>query len=141
MPQVKGEKILPYAPEKIFGVVMDIENYPKVLSFIRNVEIVQRNNTETIARVFVGFKPLEFSYMCKITSIPFSHISITATDGPFKHLKANWNFEEIGENKTKVSYELNSQFKSRMMEVTGGMIFAQQLHQSIKAFEDVLRKS
>lgn len=141
MPQVTGQKVLPYPAKKIFNVVIDIETYPSVLNFIRSISILEKKKSFIKALVKVGFAPLDFSYDCDITYEEYSKIDIKSINGPFEYLEASWRFKEITNHETQVDYSLNSKFKSRFMEMTGGLIFAQQLHQSIDAFEATLRKS
>ena len=60
--------------------------------------------------------------------------------GPFKKLNALWQFKALSEERTEITYFLDSQFKNPLMEMTAGAIFASQLNQSISAFESYLRK-
>ena len=141
MPKINGQKIVPHSAEKIFNVVIDVKNYPNVLPFIQKINILSKNENKITARVFVGFSQLRFSYECEIISEPFKSIIITSNKSPFKHLKAEWFFEELESDLTQVHYKLNSEFRSYLMEATGGYIFAQQLQRSILAFELELCKS
>ncbi len=140
MPKLSTKKIVPYQNQQIFEVMLDIEKYPEVLHFIKEININEKSENQILASVKVGIDALSFSYDCKIKSKPNSKIEIIATTGPFEHLYAVWEFKEITENKTEVSCFLDSKFKSQTMELFGGKIFAYKFQQAIEVFESYLKR-
>lgn len=141
MPKINGKKILPYNAEKIFNVVIDIENYANVLPFVQKIDVLEKTDDKISARVYVGVSQFRFSYDCDIKFESYKSIIISSYTKPFKYLRAAWSFEKLDPENTQVHYKLDSEFKSPLMEATGGYVFAQQLQRSIRAFEAELRKS
>jgi len=141
MPELSSSRVVHYPPEKIFCAVMDIGSYPQVLSYVRGVEVLRQEGNVTDARVQVGLRLLNFSYDCRITSTPFERIDIKLLSGPFKKLDASWQFKAQGENATLVTYSLDARFSNPMMEMTAGALFASQIHHSIIAFEERLKRA
>ena len=141
MPCLRNSKILPYSANAMYRTVADVEAYPDVLRYIQSLTIMRQTENVLSTLVKVGIGKLAFSYECDITLIPEQQINIVGTSGPFKHLTAQWVFTPIDEYHCRVDYNLDSQFRSPLMEKTAGLIFAQQLNYSIAAFEARLRVS
>lgn len=120
---------------------MDIESYPQVLHFIRRMEVLERGMGYIIARVSVGLPGLTFSYDCRIEYEDNRSIRVKLISGPFKRMDALWEFEAVAPDATKVTYSLDAQFHNLLLEKTAGAIFASQLHHSIRAFEERLKRS
>ncbi len=139
MPQVKNSKIVSFPIETIYKTVIDIEGYPKILSFIQDLKILEKSENELKARVSVGLPFFQFSYDCKVTFLENEFVKIDMISGPFKKLHAEWVFERTTDiNKTKINYYLDSEFKNPLIEAASGVIFASQLNHSIKAFEEAI---
>lgn len=140
MPKYTATRIVPYNQERIFHTMMDVESYPRILPFIKSLKIEEKAKTHLSARVSVGIGPLAFSYRCKITPTPCKQIEVEMISGPFKRLHAIWRFSALSENETEVSYYLDSEFHSRVMEMAGGKIFAHQFQHAIQVFETHLKR-
>lgn len=141
MPKVTNSKVVDYPATKLYRAVIDIESYPRLLSFIQNVQILEKSDTSMKARVFVGLPVLTFSYDCLIDHKEPEYVKVSLISGPFKKLQAEWVFEPRDDNSCIIHYSLDSEFKNPIMEMTAGAIFANQLNQSIKAFSDALKRS
>lgn len=135
MPEVSSSRIVDYSAEKIFHAVMDIGSYPQTLSYIRSVKVLRIKDNITDACVQVGLPLLNFSYDCRITSMPFTRIDVKLLSGPFRKLDASWQFKALSETQTQVTYALDALFANPIMEMTAGALFASQIHHSISAFE------
>lgn len=140
MPKHEAMHIVSFGQKRIFDAMMDVEKYPDVLPFIKSLKIRDRSPTTVTARVAVGVGPLSFSYTCVITPMPYDAIEVNGTSGPFKKLYAKWRFHKISENETEVTCFLDSEFRSRVMELAGGQIFAHQFQHAIDVFEDHMKR-
>lgn len=141
MPSIHSSKIISCSAEAMYQVVADVERYPEMLNYIKSVRILETKGNHVTAEVSVGVGLIQFSYECAITLTPPHRIDIVSTKKPFKSLVASWKFTPLDPTSTKVDYALDSRFASALMERTAGMMLAQQLHYSLKAFEARLRKS
>lgn len=141
MPSIHSSKNVSCSADAIYRIVADIEQYPAMLNYIKSVRILAKGENHMTTEVSVGIGLIQFSYECDITLTPPQRIDIVSTKKPFKSLVASWQFMPLSPTSTKVDYALDSQFESCLMERTAGMMLAQQLHYSLKAFESRLRKS
>lgn len=141
MPKISNHRIVPFSADRIYQTVMNIESYPQMLSFVRNIGILEKGIDYIIARVDIGLPVLKFSYTCRIEFIKNKSIQVQLISGPFQRMNADWSFEALGPEQTKVSYALDAQFNNLLMEKTAGVLFASQIHYSIRAFEECLSRS
>ena len=140
MPKASHTRVVPFAAEKVFQAVLDIKAYPRILPFIRSVQIIARSEASLVARVSVGLPLLRFSYDCRIDYTASESIHVTLLSGPFKKLSARWQFTPESADSCRVAYELDSEFSNPIMEKTAGMIFASQIHDSLTRFEASLKR-
>jgi ribosome-associated toxin RatA of RatAB toxin-antitoxin module len=141
MPKISNSKTASFSAEKIFGIVIDVESYPRHLDFIQRIDILEKSDALIKARVFVGLPVLTFSYDCLIEYKEPEYVKVRLISGPFKKLYAEWFFNPLSDDSCEIHYALDSEFKNPIMEMTAGAIFAKQLNQSIKAFLDALKRS
>ncbi len=141
MPKVSNARIVDFSAHRLYAAVVDVASYPRILPFIRAVRILEQTEGVTKAEVSVGLPMLSFSYVCLIHHNEPEEVKVELVSGPFKKLHAHWRFEPISDSQCRVHYALDSEFSNALMEMTAGAIFASQIHHSISAFEDALRRS
>ena len=56
-------------------------------------------------------------------------------DGPVRHLESTWQFRDV-EGGCEVSFEVDFEFKSRLLQGAAGMFFNEAMSRIVKAFED-----
>ena len=111
MANIKGEKTVEIdAPiERCFDIAADIQNAPDWQGSLKDVEVLERDSerraelveTESDAKVKSVKARLRFSYE-KPTRITW-----VQEKGETKSLKGWWNFEDLGEGRTRASYGLD----------------------------------
>jgi len=45
------------------------------------------------------------------------------SDGPFKYMKSNWGFEDIGDDKCKIHFFVDFEFKNAILQKIIGVVF------------------
>ncbi|MFZ4541569.1 MAG: SRPBCC family protein [Rickettsiales bacterium] len=55
-------RILPYSPEQLFALVVDIENYPEFLPWCRGARIVAREEGSFLGELVISFSHLTERY-------------------------------------------------------------------------------
>ncbi|MEA2435619.1 MAG: hypothetical protein QOF65_175 [Thermoleophilaceae bacterium] len=111
MANVTGEKTVEIdAPiERCFEIAADIQNAPEWQGSLKDVEVLERDGdrraelveTESDAKVKTVKARLRFSY-----DEP-TGITWVQEKGDTKSLKGWWNFEDLGEGRTRASYGLD----------------------------------
>ena len=133
-------RILPYTPEQLFGLVGDVDSYPRFVPWITgmrtwNAREVAPGITSLDAEAQVGFAFLTEKFATRVTrDANTRHIKIELLYGPFRHLVSNWRFEPCKEG-TKLLFDIDFAFKSRLLEALLTANFGTAVNRLIECFE------
>lgn len=140
MPSIKDVRIFDLPQAEIYALMMDVENFPSYVPYIRESRIVERRDNLSIAEITVGIRTLHFSYRCEITETPFDRIAIREISGPFKSLRCEILFEALDAKRTRVTYSFVSQFHSRLMNAVADPVFSVQLKSTLRDLDRYIRR-
>ena len=131
--------------ETIFNVIANIENYPKFLPWCVGARIIETRRIPDIifqkAELVIFFKSFRESFLSnvKINRNNWT-INISSNTKPFKSLNGFWMIEEK-ENNCEVSFEIQFEFKSIILEKLIGFVFFKAVKSIVKAFEEQCLKN
>lgn len=140
MPRAEDSRIFDLPKAEIYALLMDVENFPGYVPYIRAARVVEKRGVVTIAEVTVGVPGLHFSYRCEITETPTDKISIRELSGPFEYLRCEMLFEALEAKRTRVTYRFSSRFRSRLMNVVADPVFSVQLKSTLRELERFIRR-
>ena len=108
------EEVVNHSAKKLFDIVIDIESYPEYIPWCSRMVINKRKKNEIYADMYVKYK---FVLAQKFGSyVKFDRnkliIETNYIEGPLKDLKTNWKFEKINNNKSKIIFDVNFEFKN-----------------------------
>ena len=108
------EEVVDHSAKKLFDIVIDIESYPEYIPWCSRMVINKRKKNEIYADMYVKYK---FVLAQKFGSyVKFDRnkliIETNYIEGPLKDLKTNWKFEKINNNKSKIIFDVNFEFKN-----------------------------
>lgn len=134
-------KSLKYSSDQMFALVANIEDYPKFIPWCRSVRITSRTSHEKIgcdelvADMNVSFKIYQESFSSRVTLCPFKkNITVEYINGPFKFLSNKWFFTESCTGCT-VNFNVEFEFKSRIIERVIGVVFQDAMRRVVLSFE------
>ena len=139
MPTHAEKKHLPYAPEQMFELVLDVEKYPEFLPWCVATRIRSRESGEDgdtiVADMVIGYKMFRERFTSKvILNRPGLRIDVAYSEGPFKYLNNHWVFEKDGEG-TIVDFYVDFEFRSRILQKLIGSVFNEAVKIMVYAFE------
>ena len=117
MTKVSFDRVLPFAADKLFEMVADVEKYPDYIPWITYMRVSNRTAlsegvTRFDAEAGVGFKFLSERFSTRVTrDANHRTISIILLRGPFKRLNCEWKFEEAGKG-CRASLHMDFEFKN-----------------------------
>jgi coenzyme Q-binding protein COQ10 len=90
-------KILPYTPEQLYALVVDVEKYPEFIPWCRAARIVSREKDSFLGELIVSFSHLTERYTSRVVPVAPSdtnegRIDVSLVSGPFHHLNNHWRF-------------------------------------------------
>ncbi len=116
--------------------------YPQFVPWITAMRIWNArtlpDGTETVdAEAGVGFSFLKERFSTRVRRDPAQRqIEVSLLSGPFKRLANRWQFFEADDGQTRVEFDIDFQFKSRLLETLLSANFAHAVERLMTCFED-----
>lgn len=131
-------QILPYTPEQLFGLVLDIEKYPEFIPWCRAARIVSREKDSFLGELIISFSHLTERYTSRVTPIAPSasnegRIDVALVSGPFHHLNNHWRFVPHADG-CEIHLDLDFKFKSKLLDTLIGGLFSRACEKMVGAF-------
>ena len=133
-------KHLPYTPDQLFALVGDVMAYPDFVPWITsmrtwNARTLEPNVDSLDAEAGVGFSFLKERFSTRVRRDAANRqIDVGLLSGPFRRLANRWQFFEDGEG-TRVEFDIDFQFKSRLLEALLSANFAHAVDRLMSCFE------
>lgn len=133
-------RIIHYTPEQVFTLVGDVGAYPQFVPWLTSIRTWNAREaapgvTQLDAEAQVGFAFLKERFATRVTrDANTRHIRIELLYGPFRHLISNWRFEP-DPNGTKLLFDIDFAFKSRLLEALLTANFSTAVNRLIACFE------
>ncbi|WP_458790557.1 type II toxin-antitoxin system RatA family toxin [Yoonia sp. MH D7] len=132
-------KFLPYTADQMYDLVSDVANYPKFLPWtaaarVRS-EIQNDDHVEMLADLVISFKVFRETFGSRVLLWPaLKKIDTSYLDGPFKFLESTWVFRDV-EAGCEVSFEVDFEFKNRLLQGAAGLFFNEAMQRIVQSFE------
>jgi len=123
MTAIDRSALLPYAAEKLYDLVADIEAYPQFLAGCAGSEILSRDDTTVTARLSLARAGLSQSFVTRNIMTPHEQIELTLVDGPFEQFEGRWHFKSLAPDACKVSLSLVFELRSGLIGAAAGRLF------------------
>ncbi len=134
MPQHSETRLLPYSAAQMYDLVVDVARYAEFLPWVNAVRVRTNNEAEMLADLIVGFKGIRETFTSRVLKKRASAVEVDYIDGPLKHLKNRWSFEDRPEGGCTVGFSVDFAFKSRVFEAIAGQVFERALKKMTDAF-------
>ena len=133
-------KVLPYTPDQLFALVGDVDAYPDFVPWITsmrtwNARALGKGVEALDAEAGVGFSFLKERFSTRVRRDQAGRqIDVDLLSGPFKRLANRWQFYE-DEGGTRVEFDIDFQFKSRLLEALLAANFSHAVDRLMECFE------
>ncbi|MEW5684206.1 MAG: SRPBCC family protein [Pseudomonadota bacterium] len=134
-------RVLPYTPDQLFALVGDVESYPQFVPWITSMrtwnkrEITEAANSLD-AEAGVGFSFLKERFATRVRRDAANRqIDVNLLSGPFRRLTNRWRFIEDPAG-TRIEFDIDFQFKSRLLEGLLSANFHHAVERLMGCFED-----
>ena len=134
-------KHLPYTPDQLFALVGDVMAYPEFVPWITamrtwNARTVEEGVEALDAEAGVGFSFLKERFSTRVRrDAPNHRIEVNLLSGPFRRLANRWQFADAGADGTRVEFDIDFQFKSRLLETLLTANFSHAVDRLMTCFE------
>ena len=134
MPTHAERRFLPYAPEKLYALVADVQRYPEFLPWCAACRVTSRRDNVITADLVIGFKLVRERFASRVTLSPEDRIDVEYTSGPLRYLNNHWVFEPA-EGGCVLDFYIDFEFKSRLFQRLAGVVFNEAVRRMVGAFE------
>ena len=140
MPTQSEKKILPYSAAQMYALASDVLAYPKFLPWISAARIRSRKDMGDYelleADLVISFKVFRerFGSTVKLSKANQT-IEMEYLDGPFKYLHSSWGFTDQSDDGCEVSFYVDFEFKSAILQKLIGLVFNEAIRRTMRAFE------
>jgi coenzyme Q-binding protein COQ10 len=134
-------KLLPYTPDQLFKLVGDVTQYPDFVPWINamrtwNARTLSEGVDAVDAEAGVGFSFLKERFSTRVRRDALNRqIDVTLISGPFKKLNNRWRFLDAGHGCTRVEFDIDFAFKSRLLEALLTANFSHAVDKLMTCFE------
>lgn len=134
MAKIYYQKSKPFTPEQMFNLVNDVASYPEFIPDCSDAGIIKREESVITAYLEVeklGFKK-KFSTRNEL-SYP-NEIQLSLLNGPFKSLEGKWQFRQLDDTFTEITFTLDFEFNNKLLDLTFSAIFKDIIANMVEAF-------
>ncbi len=134
MARVEKSVLVAHPPERMFGLVDRVEDYPKFLPWCGGTELKARDDTLTVATIHIAYMGIRQSFTTQNTKVAPQEMRIKLLDGPFSELEGDWTFLPLGDDACKIEFRLQYAFSSHILEKLLAPVFGHITNTFVDAF-------
>ena len=123
MAVVEKSVLIEHTAAEMFKLVDDVEHYPAFLPWCGGVDVLERTDTLTVARLHINYQGIKASFATENQKEFPSSMSLRLREGPFQNLDGHWRFIPLGETACKVEFRLHYEFSNKVLEKVVGPVF------------------
>ena len=140
MPQFQTTRHVRHAPDKMFALVADVEQYPQFLPLCEALSVRSKRERDGLtvlaADMSVGYKAIRETFTSQVVLKPAENvIDVKYMDGPFRYLTNQWKFVPTEDGGTDIQFFIDYEFKSRILGAMMGAMFDRAFRMFSEAFE------
>ncbi len=128
-------RIIPCSAATMFDVVMDIDAYPSFLPWVAGSRVLSRKDAELTAELIADLAGSRHSFKTIDRFITNKLVEIRLLEGPFRFLESIWTFEPLDEQRCRVHFSIEFEFRSMMVDLVASPIFSTACKSMVQAFE------
>lgn len=136
MPTHAEKRSLPYTPEQMYNLVLDVERYPEFLPWCQQCKIISQKNNVMLANLVVGYKVFREWFTSRVTFEKPNSIRVEYINGPLRYLSNTWGFSETPEGGCLVDFYVDFEFKNPIFQKLMGVFFNEIVRRMVGAFEE-----
>jgi len=119
----------------MFDIVLDIEAYPLFLPWVAGARILSRQQGELSAELVADLAGSRHSFQTVDRYVTNKLIEVRLLEGPFRFLESLWTFDPLDDERCKVHFSIEFEFRSMMLDMVASPIFATACKSMVQSFE------
>lgn len=135
MPRIRLQETVPFTPQQMYDLIVDMERYPEFLPWCVNGRKFHEEASHFHAEMTISFKGVREKFQTLDRLDPPHRVHITLISGPFTHLESEWAFTATGPG-CRIDFFIDFHFKSALMNLTLGPVFSHAARQMVGSFRN-----
>lgn len=136
MPTHAERRPVPYSPEQIFDLIVDVERYPEFLPWCVAARIRQRGEGHNfVADLVIGYKMFRERFTSRVGADRPYRVDVTYSEGPFSYLNNHWVLEPLEDGGCVIDFYVDFEFRSRALQKVVRRLFNEAVQRMVNAFE------
>jgi len=120
----------------MFALVADIESYSEFLPWCLDCRIIEQHGGKILASLTIGYKIFRETFTSEVVLDKKGlAIDVRYIRGPFKYLNNHWKFRAVSKDKCEVSFNIDFEFRTPLLQKVMGLFFNEAVRRMIQAFE------
>jgi ribosome-associated toxin RatA of RatAB toxin-antitoxin module len=137
---VSRSALVTYSAIQMYALVEDVVAYPDFLPWCIGAKLHFKDAEIIEASLEMQRGGVRKSFTTRNSLQPGIAMGIALVGGPFRHLAGDWQFEQLGEDGSKVSLQMEFEFESRMTDALFGRYFEDTCNSLIDSFTQRAQK-
>ncbi len=134
MTRVEKSALVKFSAQEMFDLVNDIESYPKFLPWCSGSRIIKREGTTVEAELSISKGGFQKNFSTRNELEIGKKMTVELLNGPFSHLKGEWNFLPLREDASKISLDLEFKLSGKLASLAFGAVFHQICNTMVSSF-------
>lgn len=126
MTSISRSALVNYSARQMFDLVNDIESYPAFMQGCHSAEVLSRSEHEIVGRLTLAKAGIKqtFTTRNKLIDTANGHrIELQMVEGTFKNFSAQWSFENLTDQASKVSLQMDFSFALGLVNFAAEKLF------------------
>lgn len=142
MPSHAETRTLPYSAQQMYDLVADVGSYPEFLPWtaaarVRSVTPQDDGSEVMNADLVISFKVFRERFSSRVVLWPEKKwIETEYLDGPFAHMRSNWEFRDLDAGGCEVAFDVDFKFRNRLLQGAAELFFYEAMKRVVRAFEN-----
>lgn len=123
MESINKSAVVSFSAEQMYALINDVESYPTFLPWCSAGVVHEHNPHYMKASVSLAVGGIKQTFTTENTLQPETRIDVQLLSGPFKQLHGYWLFEPAGEGLCRISFQMNFEYKNKIIKLAMNKIF------------------
>jgi ribosome-associated toxin RatA of RatAB toxin-antitoxin module len=112
---IERSALVLYPAMDMYRLVHDVPSYPQFLKWCTGAEVHEQDHEHQLASLRVRVAGIEQRFTTSNRLVPGECLSLSLVDGPFRSLSGEWRFLQLGEQGSKITLQLNFDFRRSLV--------------------------
>lgn len=122
MAHINRSAILPYASERMFVLVNDVEKYPEYLDGCTATQVFEQSAEHMLASLHLEKKGIKLSFTTRNEIDAPKSIVLRLEEGPFESFEGRWFFQTLSDDACKVILDLQFKLSSKVTSMAASKL-------------------